>query len=206
MAQALYVTTATIIPSTRLSPPLPRPLFHSHSSSTLSGRTVGFPWLVKIAEEHEWRKRTAGCRSNARLVCLGGDDQAREAARKALESALGGKKELFNKWDEEIKKRESGGVGGGSGGRGGQGGHQQDGNSWEEAKQIFFAFTGLTVIYLLITQGRSILAFTVNGILFALRGFKRSSHSATISPSLRPVTPQGSGTAEAHVISKWGRE
>lgn len=76
-----------------------------------------------------------------------------DAARKALEAALGEKKDSFSKWDEEIKKREAGGGGGGRGrGRGwggGDGGGESsssESNSWEEAKQILYAFTGLAAL------------------------------------------------------------
>ncbi len=79
-----------------------------------------------------------------------------DAARKALEAALGEKKDAFSKWDEEIKKREAGGGGGGGGGgrgrgwgSGGGGGGNEPGSSessWEEAKQIFYAFTGLAAL------------------------------------------------------------
>jgi hypothetical protein len=77
-----------------------------------------------------------------------------DAARKALEAALGEKKDAFSKWDEEIKKRVAGGGGGGGGrgrgwGSGGGGGGNEPGSSessWEEAKQIFYAFTGLAAL------------------------------------------------------------
>ncbi|KAJ0825455.1 hypothetical protein HanRHA438_Chr17g0803391 [Helianthus annuus] len=42
----------------------------------------------------------------------------KDQAKKALESALGGKKNEFEKWDKEIKKREEAGGGGGGGGDG----------------------------------------------------------------------------------------
>jgi hypothetical protein len=41
-----------------------------------------------------------------------------ELAKKALESALGGKKDEFEKWNKEIKRREEAGGGGDSGGGG----------------------------------------------------------------------------------------
>ena len=79
-----------------------------------------------------------------------------DAARKALEAALGEKKEAFSKWDEEIKKRETDGGGGGGRGRGwgksggGGGGGESTGssnnNSWEEPKQMILAFSGLAAL------------------------------------------------------------
>lgn len=64
-----------------------------------------------------------------------------DQAKKALESALGGKKTEFEKWNKEIEKRESGGGGGGASGRGGWFGGggwsswSNDEHFWGEAKQ-----------------------------------------------------------------------
>eukprot|EP00850_Spirogloea_muscicola_P012389 SM000079S22507 [mRNA] locus=s79:502680:515398:- [translate_table: standard] len=105
-----------------------------------------------------------------------------EEARRALEAALGDTTDKFKKWDEEIQKREAtkaGGGGGGGRGRGwgggdggAEGGEGKGGNWVDEAKQILYAIGGIVLIYLLLTQGMSILAFLVNSILFVLRGFK----------------------------------
>ena len=87
------------------------------------------------------------------------DNLVQDAARKALEAALGEKKDAFSKWDEEIKKREESGGGGGGRGRGwgsgggGGGGDSSGGglpampsNSWEETKQMVMAFLGLAAL------------------------------------------------------------
>lgn len=73
-----------------------------------------------------------------------------EQARKALESALGGKKNEFEKWNEEIKKREEAGGGGDYGGGGwfgwgGRFGWSNGDNFWSEAQQ-----TGLTILGIVI--------------------------------------------------------
>lgn len=75
-----------------------------------------------------------------------------DQARKALESALGGNKEKFEKWDQEIKKREEVGGGGGNGGGGGwfgwggRFGWWNDDNFWQEAQQGSLAVLGLLVL------------------------------------------------------------
>jgi hypothetical protein len=63
--------------------------------------------------------------------------------------------------------------------------------------------------YLVLTKGKSILAFAVNSILYVLRGFKRSSSYSVPQSKPRhssPVAPDGPGRAESNVISKWGRD
>lgn len=72
-----------------------------------------------------------------------------EQARKALESALGGKKNEFEKWNNEIKKREE--MGGGGGGRGGWFGSGgwfgwSDDQFWPEAQQTSLAVLGIIVM------------------------------------------------------------
>lgn len=62
-----------------------------------------------------------------------------EQARKALESALGGKQNEFDKWDQEIKKRQESGGGDGNAGNGGGGwfgGWFSGDHFWNEAQQI----------------------------------------------------------------------
>lgn len=75
-----------------------------------------------------------------------------EQARKALEGALSGKKNEFEKWGKEIKKREElGGDAGGSGGGGWFGwgrwfGWSNDDNFWQEAKQASLTILGIILI------------------------------------------------------------
>lgn len=71
-----------------------------------------------------------------------------DQAKKALESALGGKKTEFEKWDKEIKKREEAGGGGGGGGgwwrrwfAGSDGEH-----FWHEAQQVGLTLLAIVVV------------------------------------------------------------
>lgn len=76
-----------------------------------------------------------------------------DQAKKALESALGGKKIEFEKWDKEIKKREEAGGGGDGGGGGGGGwwrrwfGGGSDGEHfWHEAQQVSLTLLLLAIM------------------------------------------------------------
>lgn len=69
-----------------------------------------------------------------------------EQAKKAVESALGGKKTEFDKWDEEIKKRaeaSGGGEGGGGGWFGWGGGGFNGDHFWQEVQHTSFAILGV---------------------------------------------------------------
>ncbi|KAG0587682.1 hypothetical protein KC19_2G183200 [Ceratodon purpureus] len=177
-------------------------------------------------EAQQWERCRQSCASPARVSCFMGGNK-RDAAKKALESALGEKKDAFSKLDEEIKKRqESGGGGGGrgrgwgsgggggGGGAGGGGGSSGGGlpripsNSMDEAKQMVLAFLGLTALYLVLTQGKSMLAVSVNSALYVLRGFKKSGSSSSTrrEPALSRPIGDGPGPAESSVMSKWGRD
>lgn len=74
-----------------------------------------------------------------------------EQARKALESALGEKKNEFEKWNKEIKRREEVGGGGDAGGGGWFGWGRRFGWSngdhfWQEAQQAILAVLGIIVM------------------------------------------------------------
>lgn len=71
-----------------------------------------------------------------------------DQAKKALESALGGKKTEFEKWDKEIKKREEaggGGYGGGGWWRRWFGGSDGE-HFWHEAQQVALTLLVLAVM------------------------------------------------------------
>lgn len=71
-----------------------------------------------------------------------------DQAKKALESALGGKKTEFEKWDKEIKKREEAGGGGDGGGgwwRRWFGGSDGE-HFWHEAQQVALTLLVLAVM------------------------------------------------------------
>ena len=74
-----------------------------------------------------------------------------EEARKALEGALGGKKNEFEKWNKEIKRREevgggSDGGGGGWFGWGGRFGWSNGDHFWQEAQQASLAVLGILIM------------------------------------------------------------
>jgi len=74
-----------------------------------------------------------------------------EQARKALEGALSGKKNEFDKWNKEIKRKEELGGGGDTGGGGWFGwgkrfGWSNDDNFWQEAKQAILTILGLVLV------------------------------------------------------------
>ncbi|XP_022724744.1 uncharacterized protein LOC111281288 [Durio zibethinus] len=92
-----------------------------------------------------------------------------EQAGKALESALGGKKNEFEKWSKEIKRREEAG-GGGWFGWGGRFGWYNGDYFWQEAQQSSLAVLGIIVMYLIIAKGEVLLAVIFNPLLYALRG------------------------------------
>ena len=114
---------------------------------------------------------------NGRFLCLFSNNRKEEQARKALEGALSGKKNEFDKWNKEIKRKEELGGGGDTGGGGWFGwgrwfGWSNDDNFWQEAKQAILTILGLVVVYLLIAKGDMLLAVIFNPLLYALRGVR----------------------------------
>ncbi|XP_015575558.2 uncharacterized protein LOC8284160 isoform X1 [Ricinus communis] len=97
--------------------------------------------------KQSWVSLQQQLKCNAKFTCLfSGSSSSRkeEQARKALESALGGKKSEFEKWNKEIQKREEAGGGGTSGGGGwfgwgGRFGWSNGDNFWPEAQQAALA-------------------------------------------------------------------
>eukprot|EP01018_Ginkgo_biloba_P024557 Gb_08559 [translate_table: standard] len=147
--------------------------------------------------EVQWRRTVSSLQCTPRIVCFfggkgkgkaDGDDSAKDAARKALEKALGGKKRVFSKWDEEIKKREEDVVQGGGGARGGGwfsgggGGDSGDEDFWEETVQVILATIGLVFVYLMIIKGKEVTSFTVNSLLFLLRRLRSKASGGSESP------------------------
>ncbi|KAL6520501.1 hypothetical protein OROHE_017089 [Orobanche hederae] len=143
-----------------------------------------------------------------------------EDARKSLESALGGKKMEFEKWDREIKRREEAGGGGNSGGGGWLrwfGGSDGD-HFWQEAQQAGLAILGILVVYLIMAKGDMMLAVVLNPLLFALRG-TRTSFTFLISKIKNHIYGTGENwgaaapekvavpvhaSAKERVLGKWG--
>ncbi|MBA0663176.1 hypothetical protein Goklo_007210 [Gossypium klotzschianum] len=150
------------------------------------------------------------------LAWLG--DKSLEQARKALESALGGKKTEFEKWNKEIKRREEAGGGDNAGGGGwfgwgGRFGWSNGDHFWQEAQQASLAILGIIVMYLVIAKGELLLAVIFNPLLYALRG-TRDGFSYVTSKILGngPVDSSNTVNNEAYVqvsakesvLRKWG--
>lgn len=92
------------------------------------------------------------CKADVRKEKAKSEFGLQEQARKALEGALSGKKNEFEKWDKEIKRREERGGGGDAGGGGGRFGWRRwfgwssDDNFWREAKQASLTILGVVLI------------------------------------------------------------
>ncbi|XWS12917.1 hypothetical protein CRYUN_Cryun37aG0131500 [Craigia yunnanensis] len=145
-----------------------------------------------------------------------------EQARKALQSALGGKKNEFEKWNKEIKRREEAGGGddaGGGGwfGWGGRFGWSNGDHFWQEAQQISLAVLGIIVMYLIIAKGEVLLAVIFNPLLYALRGTrdgftyvtsrllgKRYADGPTDSSNMLKKEAYSHVSAKESVLKKWG--
>ncbi|XP_076930573.1 uncharacterized protein LOC143595445 [Bidens hawaiensis] len=119
---------------------------------------------------HSWSTLQRHLKSNGKVYCLFSDNRSSsKVSKKALESALGGKKTEFEKWDKEIKKREE--AGGGGGGWWGRWFGGSDGEHfWHEAQQIGLTLLALAVAFLILAKGDVMFAVLLNPLLFALRG------------------------------------
>ncbi|GLU20556.1 hypothetical protein SLE2022_367480 [Rubroshorea leprosula] len=163
---------------------------------------------------------------NSKFTCLFSDNRSRreEQARKALESALGGKKNEFEKWNKEIKRREEAGGGGGAGGRGwfgwgGRFGWSNDDHFWQETKQTSLTVLGIILMYLIVAKGELLLAVIVNPLLYALRGTRDGLTSLTSrilgktyvgglakSDNISMKGVYGQVSAKDRVLRKWGSD
>ncbi|XP_034697437.1 uncharacterized protein LOC117923312 [Vitis riparia] len=172
----------------------------------------------------KWAFLQQKLKCNGRFSCLFSNNRKQEEARKALESALGGKKDEFEKWNKEIKKREEVGGGGEAGGGGwfgwgGRFGWSNDDHFWQEAQQASLAILGIIIMYLIIAKGEVLLAVIFNPLLFALRG-TRNGFNFIISRILQKVSPAthtgldnmpkeevySPVSAKESVVRKWGGE
>ncbi|KAK7262106.1 hypothetical protein RJT34_29666 [Clitoria ternatea] len=175
---------------------------------------------------HNWSSLQHNLKCNGKFFCLFSDNRKEEQARKALEGALSGKKNDFEKWDKEIKRREE--IGGGGGGDNGGGGWfgwggrfgwSNDDNFWREAKQAGLTILGIVLIYLLVAKGDLLLAVIFNPLLYALRGVRNgfglitskvlkntsSSNQAALDGSLQKKAYQHA-SAKENVVRKWGSD
>ncbi|XP_062160490.1 uncharacterized protein LOC133867741 isoform X2 [Alnus glutinosa] len=156
-------------------------------------------------------------------ICGKGSPENKEQARKSLESALGGKKNEFEKWNKEIKRREE--VGGGSDaggggwfGWGGRFGWSNGDHFWQEAQQAILAVLGIIVMYLIVAKGEVMLAVIFNPLLYALRGTRNvlASIPSRILGKTSPIShvdfdmSKKDGyshiSAKERVLKKWGSE
>ncbi|XP_050212429.1 uncharacterized protein LOC126664100 [Mercurialis annua] len=162
-----------------------------------------------------------------KFTCIfSGNNSSRreEQARKSLESALGGKKNEFEKWNKEIKKREEAGGGANSGGGGwfgwgGRFGWSNGDNFWSEAQQTGLTVLAILAMYLVVAKGEVMLAVIVNTALKALRG-TRNGFSLITSTLLKKTSPESSAnfddmsnkpvlvqaSAKERVQRKWGSD
>ncbi|KAJ7946375.1 Sulfate adenylyltransferase subunit 2 [Quillaja saponaria] len=170
-----------------------------------------------------WTSLQQKLKCNGRVYCFFSDNnQRQERARKALEGALSGKKNEFEKWDKEIKRREEVGGGGDAGGGGwfgwgGRFGWSNGDHFWQEAQQISLTVIGIILMYLIIAKGEVMLAVIFNPLLYALRGTrngvtfltskvmkKASGDSHTDSDSMSKMESHYRVSAKENVLRKWG--
>ncbi|KAG6641858.1 uncharacterized protein LOC122275605 [Carya illinoinensis] len=195
------------------------------SSSTRSGlpRT-----RHTLSTRHEntsrsWSSLQKELHCNGRVSCIFSDSRKEEQARKALDSALGGKRDEFEQWNKEIKRREevggaSDGGGGGWFGWGRRFGWSNDDHFWQEARAAILTVLGIIVMYLIVAKGEVLLAVIINPLLYALRGprnalaFITSRILGKTSPDSRVdfVTSKKGDysqiSAKERVLRKWGSQ
>ncbi|KAI4295999.1 hypothetical protein L6164_035991 [Bauhinia variegata] len=184
---------------------------------------------LKVSTNHRsssqsWSSLQHEFKCNGKFYCLFSGGKREEQARKALESALGGKKNEFEKWDKEIKRREELGGGGDAGGggwfgRGGRFGWSNDDNFWQEAKQATLTVLGIILSYVIVAKGELLLAVIVNPLLYALRGTRNGL--SFITAKVLKSTPAGNqpavdgilkkedyhlASAKDNVVRKWGSD
>jgi len=131
---------------------------------------------------------------SVRCRAFGQDDRAREAAKKALMGALGGKENVLAVNDAATARRLAGGGGsGGGGGRGGGGGGGGDGG--KRKRELLSTLQAVAIVaggLLLINSWKQLLALLVNLVFYVLR----------ISPS-GPVEAPAANVSAIDNISRW---
>ncbi|KAK8629907.1 hypothetical protein V6N13_078724 [Hibiscus sabdariffa] len=203
------------------------PLLSWSSSPSFSTRpeSPAFLSLINVTRNQHvarnWTSLLLNLKCNGRFSCLFSDNRGKEQARKALESALGGKKAEYEKWDKEIKRREEAGGGDNAGGGGwfggGRFGWSNGDHFWQEAQQASLAILGIIVMYLIIAKGEVMLAVIFNPLLYALRGTrdgfayitsrvlgKRYADGPVDSGSMLKKEAYAHVSAKDNVLRKWG--
>uniref|UniRef100_A0A7N0UP60 Uncharacterized protein n=1 Tax=Kalanchoe fedtschenkoi TaxID=63787 RepID=A0A7N0UP60_KALFE len=160
-------------------------------------------------ESGKWTSFQLKLKCKGKFTCLFSDGRKEEQARKALEGALGGKKNEFEKWDKEIQKRQQAGGGGSGGGGGGWfgwfGGFNNDDRFWQEAQQSSLALLGIVVVYLLLTKGDILFALVLNPLLSVLRETRNGLAFITskfVGHNSSKVQIEAA-SAKQSVVSKW---
>ncbi|KAH7545301.1 hypothetical protein FEM48_Zijuj01G0079100 [Ziziphus jujuba var. spinosa] len=179
-------------PVLNLSPP---PLTFSHLPRTRPELTRSSLCATTRRQNvsQDWNSLLLKLKCRGRFSCLFSDNRRQEEAKKALESALGGKKNEFEKWNKEIKRREEVGGGGDAGGGGwfgwgGRFGWSNGDHFWQEAQQTSLAVLGIVIMYLIVAKGEVMLAVILNPLLYALRG-TRNGLTFITSKILRKTSP-----------------
>ncbi|XP_027086113.2 uncharacterized protein [Coffea arabica] len=205
-----------------LSPRPPLPTVHYRKSSPPrknSARNQLTSCNNSARVNPTWASLQHSLQCNGRFSCLFSNNRKQEEARKALESALRGKKTEFEKWDKELKRREQAG-GGGNSGRGGWfrwfGGSDDD-HFWEEAQQTSLTILGIIAMCLIIAKGDLMIAVVLNPLLFLLRGTRngltflttlvREKLNSVTNPSVSTVQQRQISapvSARENVMKKWG--
>ncbi|KAK1426558.1 hypothetical protein QVD17_15234 [Tagetes erecta] len=194
------------------------------SSKTLAIRsslTLSDPQSINLTRfsrrqeiRHSWSSLQRDLKSNGKVYCLFSDNRSKDQAKKALESALGGKKTEFEKWDKEIKKREEAGGGGGGGGgwwRRWFGGSDGE-HFWNEAQQVGLTLLAIVVAFLILAKGDVLFAVLLKPLLFALRGprnglrYISSKIRGQESPSASKPESYARSSAKESVASKWASD
>ncbi|XP_043688777.1 uncharacterized protein LOC122639840 [Telopea speciosissima] len=204
----------------------PQRTLRCSSSIHLDSSSVGLSSnLHQNQYPNKWTSLRQKLKCRGRHSCFFSDNRREEQAKKALESALGGKKNEFEKWNKEIQKRETLDVGGNGGGGGWFGwgrwfGGSNGDNFWQEAQQAGLAILGIVIMYLVIAKGEVMLAVIFNPLLFALRGIRNgftfisSQILGKVSPTGSYVEPDNTLKEEFHthvsakesVVRKWGSD
>ncbi|WOG86208.1 hypothetical protein DCAR_0205409 [Daucus carota subsp. sativus] len=182
-----------VVLNPNLRPPVQTPTLLVSSSAPVWSppNRVKAPTRYPDSSRNKWALLQLSLKCTSRFSCFFSQNGSKQdQARKALESALGGKKTEFEKWNKEIKKRESAGGGGSSGGGGWFRwfGGSDDDHYWHEAQQISLTLFGIVAMYMIIAKGDVMLAVFFNALLTAIRATKNSFTFAT-TKILKTVSP-----------------
>ncbi|XP_074557862.1 uncharacterized protein LOC141813779 [Curcuma longa] len=177
---------------------------------------------------YRWALLRRQLRCQGRHYCLFSNNRKQEQARKALENALGEKKSAFEKWSQEVEKKQEMSGGGASGrggwfsGGGGWFGWFGDEHFWDETQQAILTIVGIVSLFFLVAKGNVIFAVIFNSLLFALRGVRNwlaalssgfPNRNFTLGSNSMPIPNpntkemhQTQLSAKERVIKKWATD